>query len=106
MHKLRYKEVDDVRAEVVNDSAISYDEQSCVSHLQSMDSEACHACGRDERSMSCHYSKVVASQLVNKRALLSRRSNITQSGFFSVDFSFVLAGTDQSQVLLLLGLLP
>ena len=49
MHKLRYKEAGDLRAEVVNDSVASYYEQFCVSHLQLMDPEACHVCGRDDR---------------------------------------------------------
>jgi hypothetical protein len=51
VHKLRYKEAGDLRAEVINNSVVSYDEQSCVSHLPLMDSEVCHVCGRDELSL-------------------------------------------------------
>ena len=50
---------DVLRAEVVNDSVALYEEQSCVSNLQLLDSEACHACGRDV-AMSCPVMSLAA----------------------------------------------
>jgi hypothetical protein len=51
VHKLRDKEAGDLRVEVINNPVVSHDEQSCVSHLPLMDSEACHVCGSDELSL-------------------------------------------------------
>jgi hypothetical protein len=43
-------------------SVASYEEHSCVYHLQLMDSEACHVCGRDVKEIWQLGCKVVASQ--------------------------------------------
>ena len=91
------KDADILRAEVVNDSVASYEEQSCVYHLQLMDSEACHVCRREVKEIWQLGCKVVASQQMRARIVLcaSVPRSVPESGF-SVNSSFVLVGTSSS----------